>query len=32
MAQLIKEWVMSCEQCLRESQINPQLTPPPEPE
>ena len=23
MAQLIREWVMSCEQCLRESRINP---------
>ena len=29
MAQLIKEWVMSCEQCLRESRINPRLTRPP---
>ena len=29
MAQLIKEWVLSCEQCLRESRINPQLTRPP---
>ena len=29
MAQLIKEWVMSCEQCLRESRINPRLTHPP---
>ena len=26
MAQLIRKWVMSCEQCLRESRINPQLT------
>ena len=26
MAQLIREWVMSCEQCLRESRINPRLT------
>ena len=26
MAQLIKEWVFSCEQCLRESRINPRLT------
>ena len=26
MAQLIREWVMSCEQSLRESRINPQLT------
>ena len=26
MAQLIWEWVMSCEQCLRESRINPQIT------
>ena len=29
MAQLIREWVLSCEQCLRESRINPRLTPPP---
>ena len=29
MAQLIREWVLSCEQCLRESGINPQLTRPP---
>ena len=29
MAQLIREWVLSCEQCLRESRINPQLTRPP---
>ena len=29
MAQLIREWVLSCEQCLRESRINPGLTPPP---
>ena len=29
MAQLIREWVMSCEQCLRESRINPRLTHPP---
>ena len=29
MAQLIREWVLSCEQCLRESQINPRLTRPP---
>ena len=28
-AQLIREWVMSCEQCLRESRINPRLTRPP---
>ena len=28
MAQLIREWVMSCEQCLRESRINPRLTHP----
>ena len=27
MAQLIREWVMSCEQGLRESRINPRLTP-----
>ena len=27
--QLIKKWVMSCEQCLRESRNNPQLTRPP---
>ena len=29
MAQLIREWVLSCEHCLRESRINPQLTRPP---
>ena len=29
MAQLIREWVMSCEQCFRESRINPRLTRPP---
>ena len=29
MAQLIREWVMSCEQCIRESRINPRLTRPP---
>ena len=29
MAQLIKEWVMSCEKCIRELRINPQLTHPP---
>ena len=29
MAQLIREWVMSCEQCLRESRNNPRLTRPP---
>ena len=29
MAQLIREWVLSCEQCLRESPINPRLTRPP---
>ena len=29
MAQLIREWVLSCEQCLRESRINPQLPRPP---
>ena len=29
MAQLIREWVMSCEQCLRESRINPRLNHPP---
>ena len=29
MAQLIKECVTSCEQCLRESRINPRLTHPP---
>ena len=28
MAQLIREWVMSCEKCIRESPNNPQLTPP----
>ena len=33
MAQLIREWVMSCEKCIRELRINPQLTrlPPAEP-
>ena len=29
MAQLIREWVLSCEQCLRESRTNPQLPHPP---
>ena len=29
MLQLFREWVMSCEQCLRESRIIPQLTCPP---
>ena len=29
MAQLIRDWVMSCEQCFRESRINRQLTRPP---
>ena len=29
MAQLIREWVLSFEQCLRESRINPRLTRPP---
>ena len=29
MAQIIREWFMSCEQCLRESRINPRLTRPP---
>ena len=29
MAQLIREWVLSCEQCLGESWINPRLTRPP---
>ena len=29
MAQLINEWVLSCEQCLREARINPRLTRPP---
>ena len=28
MAQLIREWVTSCEQCLRESRINNPLTRP----
>ena len=28
LAQLIREWVMLCEQCLRESRINPRLTRP----
>ena len=26
MAQLIREWVMSCKQCLKESRLNPRLT------
>ena len=29
MTQLITEWIMSCEQCLRESRNNPRLTRPP---
>ena len=29
MAQLIREWVISCEQCIRESRIDPNLTRPP---
>ena len=29
MAQLIKEWVMSCEQCIRESRTDRSLTHPP---
>ena len=29
MAQLIREWVMSCEQCIRESRIDPSFTRPP---
>ena len=29
MAQVIREWVLSCKQCLREARINPRLTPPP---
>ena len=29
MAQLIREWVMSCEQCIRESRIDRSLTRPP---
>ena len=29
MAQLIREWVMSCEQCIRESRIDRNLTRPP---
>ena len=29
MAQLIREWVMSCEQCIRESRVDPSLTRPP---
>ena len=29
MAQLIREWVMSCEKCIRQLRINPQLTRPP---
>ena len=28
MAQLIREWVMSCEKCIRELRISPQLTRP----
>ena len=28
-AQLIREWVMSCEECIRELRINPRLTRPP---
>ena len=28
-AQLIREWVMSCEQCIRKSRIDRRLTPPP---
>ena len=32
MAQLIREWVMSCEKSIRELRINPQLTPPAKPE
>ena len=31
MAQLIREWVMSCEQCIRESRIDCSLTRPPPP-
>ena len=31
MAQLIREWVLSCEQCLKESRINPHPTRPPLP-
>ena len=29
MAQLIREWVISCEKCIRESRIDPSLTRPP---
>ena len=29
MAQLIREWVISCEQCIRESRIDPSFTRPP---
>ena len=29
MAQLIREWVMSCDKCIKELRINPQLTRPP---
>ena len=29
MAQLIREWVISCKQCIRESRIDRSLTPPP---
>ena len=29
MAQLFREWVISCEQCIRESRIDPNLTRPP---
>ena len=31
MAQLIREWVMSCEKCIRELRTNPELTPPAKP-
>ena len=29
MAKLVREWVMSCQQCLRESRIDHKLTRPP---
>ena len=31
MAQLIREWIISCEKCIRELRINTQLTRPPPP-
>ena len=32
MAQLIREWVISCEQCIRESRVDRSLTPPAKPQ